>query len=130
MDPLKKQILFIDDDVFLEKIVRYNLKDSGYLFTSTQNGEEAMSILRNRKQDMIILDLIMPKMDGWKFLEWIKAEDSLSDIPIIILTAFEGNKSEILEKHSKLRIVEIVGKPFELRKLISRIKQTLDPADP
>jgi len=60
----EKKILFIDDDVFLEKIVRYNLKDRSYQFTATQNGEDAIKILQSRAQDMIILDLIMPRMDG------------------------------------------------------------------
>jgi DNA-binding response OmpR family regulator len=122
MDENVRKILFIDDDVFLEKIVRFNLKDEGYAFTATQNGEDAIKILESDTQDMIILDLIMPRMDGWKFLDWLREKSEFKSIPIIVLTAFQGKRNEIMEKYPDCRIVDILEKPFELTNLVAMIK--------
>jgi CheY-like chemotaxis protein len=120
-----KKILFIDDDVFLEKIVRYNLKDRSYQFTATQNGEDAIKILQSRAQDMIILDLIMPRMDGWKFLDWLREDRALASLPIIILTAHKLEKAEVKQKYGDCNIVEIIEKPFDLLDLTRLIEDIL-----
>ncbi len=119
--PGGKRILFIDDDIFLEKIVRFNLKDEGYLFTASPNGEDALKILESNTQDLIILDLIMPRMDGWKFLDWLNENPTLSRIPVIILTAFKTGNEEIAHKYQKCTIVDVLEKPFDLRDLVALI---------
>ncbi|MGV8121257.1 MAG: response regulator [Candidatus Xenobiia bacterium LiM19] len=119
--PAGKRILFIDDDVFLEKIVRFNLKDEGYIFTASPNGEDAVKILESNAQDLIILDLIMPRMDGWKFLDWLNNSINLCNIPVLVLTASRTGKEEIALKYQRCTIVDVLEKPFDLRDLVALI---------
>lgn len=119
--PAGKRILFIDDDVFLEKIVRFNLKDEGYILTASPNGEDAVKILESNTQDLIILDLIMPRMDGWKFLDWLNNSINLCSIPVLVLTASRTGKEEIALKYQRCTIVDVLEKPFDLRDLVALI---------
>lgn len=119
--PGGKRILFIDDDIFLEKIVRFNIKDEGYIFTASPNGEDAVKVLESNPQDLIILDLIMPRMDGWKFLDWLNDSAALCRIPVLVLTASRTGREEIAEKYKKCTIVDVLEKPFDLRDLVALI---------
>lgn len=119
--PAGRRILFIDDDIFLEKIVRFNLKDEGYIFTASPNGEDAVKKLESDAQDLIILDLIMPRMDGWKFLDWLNNSANLNRIPVLVLTASRTGREEIAEKYQRCTIVDVLEKPFDLRDLVTLI---------
>lgn len=81
-----KNILLVEDDLFLGKMLMRRLKVEGAKSVWTQNGEEALDKLKDDTFDLIIADLMMPKMDGRELIKRVKADEKTKDIPIIVLT--------------------------------------------
>ena len=86
MDKKNKKILIIEDDTFLVKMYLERLQDEGYQVAVASNGEEGLQKARNERPDLVLLDMILPKMNGFDFLKEFKAEASLKDIPVLILS--------------------------------------------
>lgn len=116
-------ILIIEDDKNISKLVKYNLEKSGYDCAIADDGEEALGILDKGKADLIILDIMLPKMDGFEVCRLIKQNQKLKNIPIIMLTA----KGEEVDRIVGLELGadDYVVKPFSPRELILRIKAIL-----
>src|SRR4030066_653046 len=89
-----KQILLVEDDPFLIDIYTTKLKDSGFLVEVASDGEQAMAKVKEKKADLVILDIVLPKVDGWEILKKIKSESKLEDLKIIILSNL-GQKEEV-----------------------------------
>lgn len=119
----KEQILIIEDDKHISKLVKYNLEKAGYDCTVADDGEEALGILAKERPDLIILDIMLPKMDGFELCRAIKQDVKLKNIPIIMLTA----KGEEVDRIVGLELGadDYVVKPFSPRELILRIKAIL-----
>jgi two-component system alkaline phosphatase synthesis response regulator PhoP len=119
----KPKILVVDDEKDLLDLIEYNLIREGYLVYKAENGVEALKAARSVVPDLIILDVMMPRMDGMELIELIKKDDGLKHIPVIFLTAKADEQSEVrgLEKGADDYIV----KPVTSGKLVSRVKATL-----
>jgi len=119
----KEQILIIEDDKHISRLVKYNLEKAGYDCTVADDGEEALGILAKERPDLIILDIMLPKMDGFELCRAIKQDVKLKNIPIIMLTA----KGEEVDRIVGLELGadDYVVKPFSPRELILRIKAIL-----
>ena len=119
----KEQILIIEDDKHISKLVKYNLEKAGYDCTVADDGEEALGILAKERPDLIILDIMLPKMDGFELCRVIKQDVKRRNIPIIMLTA----KGEEVDRIVGLELGadDYVVKPFSPRELILRIKAIL-----
>jgi two-component system phosphate regulon response regulator PhoB len=119
----KEQILITEDDKHISKLVKYNLEKAGYDCTVADDGEEALGILAKERPDLIILDIMLPKMDGFELCRAIKQDVKLKNIPIIMLTA----KGEEVDRIVGLELGadDYVVKPFSPRELILRIKAIL-----
>ncbi len=89
-----KQILLIEDDPFLIDIYSTKLKDSGFLVEVASDGEQALEKVKAKKPDLVLLDIVLPKVSGWEILRKIKAEASLKNLKIIILSNL-GQKEEV-----------------------------------
>ncbi len=120
---LKEKILVIEDDKHISKLVKYNLEKAGYDPTVAEDGEEALDILGKQGTDLIILDIMLPKMDGFEVCRLIKQNSKLKNIPIIMLTA----KGEEVDRIVGLELGadDYVVKPFSPRELVLRIKAIL-----
>ena len=118
-----KKILIIEDDKNISKLLKYNLEKSDYNCYVAISGEDAFEILDKEKIDLIILDIMLPKMDGFEICRIIKQEPKLKNIPIIMLTA----KGEEIDRivGFELGADDYVVKPFSPRELILRIKAIL-----
>jgi len=116
----KEQILIIEDDKHISKLVKYNLEKAGYDCTVADDGEEAVNILSKERPDLIILDIMLPEMDGFELCRVIKQDVKLKSLPIIMLTA----KGEEVDRIVGLELGadDYVVKPFSPRELILRIK--------
>jgi len=118
----KKRVLIADDDKDIVGFLEINLKKAGLEVVKAYDGAEAIDMLKKEKPDLLLLDLRMPKMDGYEVIKVMKKNKKMCEIPIIIMTAydFDHGKTEILNLATSK-----VSKPFSMRMLTSRINETL-----
>ncbi len=90
----KQKILFIEDDAFLARIYTKALDEAGYDISLCSNAEEGVKMLERERPDLILLDILLPHMDGFEFLEQIKANPDSQSIPVLVLTNM-GNKEDV-----------------------------------
>jgi putative two-component system response regulator len=121
---LAYHILIVDDIVDNIQIAMNILKEENYDFSYATSGEEALELLRNTHFDLVLLDIMMPEMDGYTVCEKIKSTERLKDIPVIFLTA----KSDIdsITKGFKTGGVDYIVKPFHPEELIARVRTHLE----
>ncbi|MBU4457285.1 MAG: response regulator transcription factor [Candidatus Omnitrophica bacterium] len=124
----KERILIVEDDKNISKLVKYNLEKAGFECTLTITGEKALEILDKEVIDLIILDIMLPKMDGFETCKQIKQDKRLSHIPIIMLTA-KGEEVDRLVGF-ELGADDYVVKPFSPRELLLRVKAILKRGKP
>jgi len=119
----KGKILIIEDDRDIVEMVEYNLEEEGYETLSALNGEAGLELARRQHPDLIILDVMLPLIDGFEVCRKLKSNDVTADVPIIILSA----KSQETDKVVGLELGadDYVTKPFSPRELIARIRAIL-----
>ncbi|MBS3906825.1 MAG: response regulator [Syntrophaceae bacterium] len=119
----KKRILVVDDEVDLVETVRFSLELEGYDVLVAYNGEEALNQARKENPDMILLDLMLPKLDGYKVCRLLKFDERYKHIPILMLTAKiqEKDKATGMETGAN----EYITKPFEMDELMKKVKNYL-----
>ena len=119
----KQTILVVDDERDLLDLIEYNLKKEGFKVLKAENGEEGISKAKEYRPDLILLDIMMPKMDGLEAVEIMRKDEDLKKTPIIFLTARSDDKTEIdgLNKGGD----DYITKPISTTKLVSRIKAVL-----
>ncbi|MEW6325949.1 MAG: response regulator [Nitrospirota bacterium] len=123
-----KTILVVDDDTNARRSVRYVLKSHGYRVIEAPSGEAALSCLRREPVDLVILDLVMPQMDGTAVCDQMKADAALSRIPVIIFTVVRGEVCRDWSRYMKADAC--MSKPFQIRELLAAIRGLLGgPAD-
>ncbi|WP_138431136.1 response regulator transcription factor [Fodinibius saliphilus] len=121
--PDKQTILVVDDEQDLLDLIEYNLQKEGFNVLKAENGLEGIEMAREHNPDLMLLDIMMPKMDGLEVVEKIREDKEVSHIPIIFLTARGDEKTEVegLDKGGD----DYITKPISTTKLISRIKAVL-----
>jgi len=119
----KGVVMAIDDEPDFLEMTRERLGDSVDELITAQNGKEALQILEGKLPDLILLDLMMPEMDGFEFLERVKGQERYSHIPIVVVTAKElSNEERELLQNGTLRIVQKGNHAYEeLRKAFEEI---------
>jgi len=118
-----KKILIVDDEVDLVETIRFPLELEGFQVLAAHNGEEGLNQARTEKPDLILLDLMLPKLDGYKICRLLKFDDRYKHIPIFMLTAKTQEKDKILGKETGAD--EYFTKPFDIDGLIAKIKSNL-----
>ena len=120
---MARTILVIDDEPELVKLLDYNLSKAGYLVLSAKDGEAGLAAARKHAPDAIILDVMMPGLDGWEVCKRLRQDPSTSALPLLMLTAKaeEGDRVLGLE----LGADDYVTKPFGVRELLARVKALL-----
>ena len=122
---INKKILIIEDDTFLAELLIGELKQAGIDFDLVPNAEKGMEKIKEKRPDLIILDIILPGMSGFEFLAAIKANKDLSSIPVIILSNL-GQKSEI-ERGMKLGAQAFLVKAnFDLDVLVKKMQEAIE----
>jgi DNA-binding response OmpR family regulator len=119
-----KKILVVDDEVDLVETVRFPLEMEGFNVLVSYNGEDALSQARKEKPDLIILDLMLPKLDGYKVCRLLKFDERYKHIPILMLTAKTQEKDKVLGKETGAD--EYITKPFEMDYLMEKVKAYLN----
>jgi DNA-binding response OmpR family regulator len=121
---MSKKILIIEDDKFLRELISMKLRKEGYTIVEAVDGEEGEKKIKEEKPDLVLLDLILPGIDGFEVLSRIKEDPTVSSIPVIILSNL-GQKEEI-EKGLKLGAIDFLVKAhFTPGEIIEKIKNIL-----
>lgn len=120
----KKKVLVIEDDSMLSSMYRMKLEDSGYTAFVANEGKQGLETAKSEKPDLILLDIMMPMMDGFSVLAEIKEDASLKDVPVIIMTNLGTN--EDIDKGKKMGAVDYVVKADSTpAQIVERIKKYL-----
>lgn len=119
----KGKILIIEDDKDIVEMLKYNLMEEGYDIITALNGEDGIALARKERPNIIILDIMLPIIDGFEVCRMIKNDDITADIPIIILSAKSQETDKIVGL--ELGADDYVTKPFSPRELIARIRAIL-----
>src|SRR5688572_21196947 len=110
-------ILVVDDDSDIREVVHELLSDEGYQVRTARNGRDALSILQEWRPNVILLDLMMPIMDGWTFLARQESCQTLRRIPVIVMSA----SHTIGESDGRSTVADVVAKPFEIDTMLSKV---------
>ena len=120
---LNQKILVVDDEEHIRKIVKFQLEKAGYTVETARDGAEALEIIQKSPPDLILLDLMMPKMDGYEVCKRLKNNYQTSHIPIIMVTA----KSNLEDKLQGFEggANDYIAKPFAISELLLRVRNVL-----
>jgi DNA-binding response OmpR family regulator len=121
-----KSILVVDDDEAIRQMVGTLLVEEGYQIEMAHNGEEAMRLVRQQPFDLVILDILMPVMDGWEVASRMLCEDRTRNIPIIFLTALSSYTDQL--KGWRMGCFDYITKPFDIGLFMMRVRAALDKA--
>jgi DNA-binding response OmpR family regulator len=124
---LKAKVLVVDDIRIIRRLVRVNLELEGYEVLEAGNGEEALRVIAEKRPDLILLDVIMPLVDGFQVLERLRQEVDTEKIPVIMLTSCSEEVDQI--KSWEIGISDYVTKPFDPAALVAAVKRVLDECD-
>lgn len=119
----KETILIVDDEEDILELIKFNLKGEGYNILQAMTGEEAIKIAKQSGPDLIVLDLMLPGIDGLEVTRYLKNNDATTNIPIVMLTA-KGEESDIVTG-LELGANDYISKPFSPRELTARIRAIL-----
>lgn len=120
---MPKRILVTEDSPTILEIIKNTLEDAGFSVITAIDGMEALDKIRKEKPDLIILDLMLPKIDGFKICMMVKRDSNFKKIPIIILTARASDSDKKIGQ--EVSADAYITKPFEPQVLLSKIKEHL-----
>ncbi|MCA1595530.1 MAG: response regulator [Chloroflexi bacterium] len=126
---MPKKILAVDDEKHIVRLVQVNLERAGYQVATAYDGVDALEKVKSEHPDMIVCDVMMPRMDGFEVLRHLKSDPATKDIPVIMLTA-KAQDADVLKGWTS-GVDCYLTKPFnpmELLSFVKRIFKSLDPA--
>ena len=119
----KETILIVDDEEDILELIKYNLTHEGYVILTAMTGEDAIKIATHSRPDLIVLDLMLPGIDGLEVTRYLRGQSATRNLPIVMLTA-KGEESDIVAG-LELGANDYIAKPFSPRVLLARIRAIL-----
>ncbi len=120
----KKSVVCIEDEPEMIDLVKLILGRRGFDLVGAVGGREGIETVRRLKPDLVLLDLMMPDMDGWEVYQQMKADDELKDIPVIVVTAKAQSIDKVLGLHIA-KVDDYVTKPFGPQELLQSVNKVL-----
>jgi DNA-binding response OmpR family regulator len=120
----QKKILVVDDEVDLVRTIQFSLELEGYKVLVSYNGEDALAQARKENPDLILLDIMLPKLDGYKVCRFLKFDEQYKHIPILMMTAKTQEKDKLMGKETGAN--EYITKPFDMDELMEKVKRYLN----
>lgn len=120
-----KRLVYIEDEIEMIDLVRLILGRKGFEVIGANGGKEGLEIVRKEKPDLVLLDLMMPDLDGWEVFQQMKAEEATRNIPVIVVTAKAQTIDRVLGLHIA-KVDDYISKPFSPQELISSVEKILD----
>jgi two-component system response regulator VicR len=124
----KKRVVCIEDEPEMIDLVKLILGRKGFDLTGAMGGREGLEAVRRIKPDLVLLDLMMPDMDGWEVYQQMKADHELADIPVIVVTAKAQSIDKVLGLHIA-KVDDYVTKPFGPQELLQSVERVLGKKD-
>ena len=124
MDDEKKIVLYVEDEPEMIDLVRLILSRKGFNVIGAHGGIEGLSMIQQQNPDLVLLDLMMPDMDGWEVYQHIKSGENTRHIPVIVITA----KAQSIDKVLGLKIARVddyISKPFSPSDLVASVQRVL-----
>lgn len=128
MENTLKQVIYFEDENDMVELVRIILGREGYHVEGVSEGRAGLQSVKENLPDIVLLDLMMPDMDGWEIYRQLKNDDKTMDIPVIVITA----KAQSIDKVLGLEIAKVddyISKPFRPHELIARVEKVLSEKD-
>jgi len=125
---MAKRVLVIDDDADFLETTRLTIESAGYAVDTAPTGSEGLEQVKERRPDLIVLDVMMPGMDGWEVCEALKEDDQTAGIPVIMLTAVASQVRSTTYTHGPGKATDAedyIPKPVEPAYLVTRIEKLL-----
>lgn len=122
---MPKKIVYIEDDIEMTYLIKMILERKGYEIISTNNGLEGFELVEKENPDLVLLDLMMPEIDGWEIFQQLRSNSKTENIPVIVISA----KAQPIDKVLGLQVAKVnnyVGKPFKPQELIESIESILE----
>jgi len=119
-----KKILIVDDEPNIVMTLEYTFKKQNFEVFIARDGSEAMQILETVIPDVVLLDIMMPNIDGYQTLKYIKKNKTLKNTKVIFLTA--KNKTSDIEKGMELGVDKYITKPFSIKNIVSEVNELLN----
>ncbi|MCJ7676171.1 MAG: response regulator [Anaerolineales bacterium] len=126
MPPDTKRVVCIEDEPEMIDLVRLILGRKGYNVIGAHGGIEGLETVRRLRPDLVLLDLMMPDMDGWEVYQQIKADPSLCEIPVVVVTAKAQSIDKVLGLHIA-KVDDYITKPFGPQELLESVEKILGP---
>ncbi|HEY58901.1 MAG TPA: response regulator [Anaerolineae bacterium] len=120
-----ERILCVDDEPEMVELLRLILGRRGYEIVGVYSGQEALETLKGESVDLILLDLMMPGMDGWEVVRRLRANEATASIPVIVVTAKSQNVDRVLGLHI-VKVDDYITKPFTPRELLDAVQRVLN----
>ena len=124
MEQISKRVIYFEDDKDMVELVRIILGREGYQVEGIAEGQAGIKAVQQNSPDVILLDLMLPDMDGWEIYRQLKHDESTADIPVIVITA----KAQSIDKVLGLEIAKVddyISKPFRPNELVERVEEVL-----
>jgi DNA-binding response OmpR family regulator len=122
------EILVVEDDESIRNLIVSQLEDAGFAVSIAGDGVEGLAAIRGRRPDAVLLDINMPRMDGFTLLEHLKKDPETSDLPVLMLSA--QSSPEDIRRAVQLGADDYIGKPFESRQLLRRVDRMIRKITP
>ncbi len=120
----KKRLVYIEDEQEMIDLVRLILTRKGFDVIGANGGREGLDTVRKEKPDLVLLDLMMPDLDGWEVYQQMKADESTRSIPVIVVTAKAQSIDKVLGLHIA-KVEDYISKPFSPQELIESVEKVL-----
>jgi two-component system, OmpR family, alkaline phosphatase synthesis response regulator PhoP len=123
----RKRILVVDDEIYIVHILEFSLTMEGYSVLTASDGEEALRIIEQERPDLVVLDIMMPKLDGYEVCRQLRQDEQFRSLPVILLSA----KGRPIDREAGLSAGadDYITKPFSPRKLLEKMRELLERQD-
>jgi len=122
---MTKSIVYIEDDPNTIHLVKLILGKGGFTVTGVNTGIEGIEAIKANRPDVVLLDLMMPDMDGWEVYQMLRSDEQTKDIPVIVITARTQSIDKVMGLHIA-KVDDYITKPFSPNDLLKRVKQVLE----
>ncbi|MBI3162217.1 MAG: response regulator [Anaerolineales bacterium] len=124
-ETLSRNILCVEDEPEMIDLIRLILSRKGFNVRGAAGGVEGIRLIRELRPDLVLLDLMMPDMDGWEVYQQMKADAALRDIPVIVVTAKAQNIDKVLGLHIA-KVDDYIAKPFSPQELLESVERVFN----
>ena len=125
MDQQTKKIVYVEDELEMIDLVKLILNRKGYEVIGAAGGREGLDIIRDVLPDLVLLDLMMPDIEGWEVYQQMRADDATKHIPVIIITAKAQNIDKVLGLHIA-KVNDYISKPFSPQDLVTSVEKVFE----